>query len=143
MQSIITDLSAISDNCNMTTTTNIQHISNLNNDCLRGLTFYKQELSILQERLDEIAGKNTGSEAVIGVEHFQNQFLIHGMAMDQLLYRIHKNDKELENELELTGVYVQAETAVQHEQVHEEYQNEEKLFNELRHEFNRFAAKWM
>lgn len=122
---------------------NIKHISNLNNDCLRGLTFYKQELSILQERLDEIAGKNTGSEATVGVEHFQNQFLIHGMAIDQLLYRISKNDKELENELEATGVYVQAETAAQHEQVHEEYQTEERLFNELRHEFNRFAAKWM
>ena len=127
----------------MTTTVNIHHIRNLNNDCLRGLTFYKQEFSILQERLDEIAGKNTSDEAAMGIEHFQNQFLIHGMAMDQLLYRIHKNDKELENELESTGVYVQAETAAQHEQVHEEYQNEERLFNQLRHEFNRFAAKWM
>ena len=122
---------------------NIKHISNLNNDCLRGLIFYNQELSILQERLDEIAFKNSSEEATIGVEHFQNQLLIHKMAMDQLLYKIRKNDKELEDELKSTVVYVLAETAAQHQQVHDEYLTEEKLFNELRHEFNRFAAKWM
>lgn len=127
----------------MTTTINIKHISNLNNDCLRGLTFYKQELSILQERLEEIAGKNTGSETTMGVEHFQNQFLIHANEMDQLLYRIRKNDKELETEIKTTAIYVQEETAVQHEQIHEAYHTEEKSFNELRQEFNRFAAKWM
>jgi hypothetical protein len=36
---------------------------------------------------------------------------------------------------------VQAETAAQHGQVYEEYQTEERLFNELRHEFNRFCGK--
>lgn len=127
----------------MTTTINIKHISNLNNDCLRGLTFYKQELSILQDRLEEIAGKNTGSETTMGVEHFQNQFLIQANEMDQLLYRIRKNDKELETEIKTTAIYVQEETAVQHEQIHEAYHKEEKIFNELRQEFNRFAAKWM
>lgn len=127
----------------MTTTINIKHISNLNNDCLRALTFYKQELSILQDRLEEIVGKNTGSETTMGVEHFQNQFLIHANEMDQLLYRIKKNDKELETEIKTTAIYVQEETAVQHEQIHEAYQTEEKIFNELRQEFNRFAAKWM
>ncbi|MGZ3874199.1 MAG: hypothetical protein ACXVJD_14850 [Mucilaginibacter sp.] len=127
----------------MRNTINIKHISNLNNDCLRGLAFYKQELAILQERLEEIAGKNTGKEVSIEVEHFQNQFLIHDKAIDDLQDRIHVNDKELERELTTTIEYVRQDTAAQHQKVHEDYQTEEKLFNELRHEFNRFAAKWM
>jgi len=35
---------------------NIKHVANLDNESLRGLDFYEQELGVLQERLDEIAG---------------------------------------------------------------------------------------
>ncbi len=122
---------------------NIKHIKNLNNDCLRGIEFYKQELGILQERLEEIAADNTAMEVREKVEHFQNQFLIHGNYLDELKHYIHANDKSIEHELLRTEVFVSESIAAEHKRIHEQYLNEEKIFNDLRHEFNRFAAEWM
>lgn len=50
-------------NCVIMSNINIKHIKNLHNDWLRGLEFYKQEIEILQNRLDEITADNTGKEA--------------------------------------------------------------------------------
>lgn len=122
---------------------NIKHIKNLNNDCLRGIEFYKQELAILQERLEEITSDNTAKQVLEKVEHFQNQFLIHGNYLDELKHQIHANDKSIEAELLRTGALVAENIAAEHKQIHEQYLNEERIFNELRHEFNRFAAEWM
>jgi hypothetical protein len=122
---------------------NIKHIKNLNNDGLRGTAFYKQELGILQERLQEIAADNTTREVQEEVEHFQNQFLIHGNYLDELKQDIHVNDQDIEAELLLTGTMVSEAVANEHSLIHERYLNEEKIFNDLRHEFNSMAAKWM
>jgi len=122
---------------------NIKHIKNLNNDGLRGIAFYKQELGILQERLQEIAGDNTAREVQEKVEHFQNQLLIHGDYLDELKHDIHANDEAIEADLLITGMMVSESVAAEHTRIHERYLSEEKIFNELRHEFNRFAAEWM
>lgn len=122
---------------------NIKHIKNLNNDALRGILFYKQELSILQERLQEVAADNTAKEVQQQVDHFQNQLLIHSKYLDELKHDIQVNDQDIEAELLVTGTMVSEGVAGEHARIHERYVNEEKLFNELRHEFNRFAADWM
>ncbi|SEP41589.1 hypothetical protein SAMN05428947_115108 [Mucilaginibacter sp. OK283] len=122
---------------------NIKHIKNLNNDGLRGISFYKQELGIMQERLQEIAADNTAREVQEKVEHFQNQFLIHGNYLDELKHDIHGNDQDIEAELLRTGTTVSESVATEHTRIHERYLNEERMFNDLRHEFNRLAAKWM
>ncbi|MCR8560799.1 hypothetical protein KXD93_24290 [Mucilaginibacter sp. BJC16-A38] len=122
---------------------NIKYIKNLNNDCLRGIEFYKQELGFLQERLEEISTDNTAREVREKIEHFQNQFLIHGNYLDGLKHEIHVNDKSIEDELLKTGAFVSENIVAEHKRIHEQYMDEEKIFNELRHEFNRFAAVWM
>jgi hypothetical protein len=122
---------------------NIKHISNLHNDALRGLDFYEQELTILKGRLEEIAGGNTNDEAAIGVEHFQNQFIIQQERIDELRHALHENHKRIESELLQTAGFAEQDAVAANEDLYEQYVTEEKLFNELRHEFNRFAAKWM
>lgn len=122
---------------------NIKYIKNLNNDGLRGLAFYKQELAILQERLQEIGADNTAQEVQEKVEHFQNQFLIHGNYLDELKHDIHANDQAIEADLLSTEDLVSEPVADEHKNIHDRYVNEEKIFNDLRHEFNVFAAEWM
>lgn len=122
---------------------NIKHIANLNDDCLRGIEFYKQELKILKGRLEEIAADNTGKEVSEQVEHFQNQFLIHSNYLDEIKHRIKTDIKSIELQLHKTHVFVNEDTAIEYDNVLEQYLTEEKIFNDMRHEFNRFAAKWM
>jgi tRNA uridine 5-carbamoylmethylation protein Kti12 len=122
---------------------NIKHVKNLNNDALRGIEFYTQELGILQERLQEIAGDNTARAIQEQVEHFQNQLLIHGNYLSGLKREIHNNDLDIEADLLLTRTMVSESVAAEHNRIHDACQNEEKIFNDLRHEFNRFAAEWL
>ncbi len=42
-----------------------------------------------------------------------------------------------------TPGYIDQQVADKHNQLRDSYFTQEKLVNELRHEFNRFAAKWM
>jgi len=121
----------------------IKHITNLHNDWLRGLEFYKEDLRIVQERLDEIAGHNTGKEVGEQIEHFQNQLLIHNSHINELRHRIEANLKTIHMLLDSSGNYVTEYTAAEHLNLNDQYLTEEKLINELRHDFNRFAAKWM
>ena len=69
--------------------------------------------------------------------------LIHGNCLDELKHDIHANDQAIEAELLLTGDLVSEGTATEHKSIHERYVDEEKIFNGLRQEFNRFAAEWM
>jgi hypothetical protein len=122
---------------------NIKHITDLHNDALRGLEFYNQELTILQERLDEIAANNSNVEVLEKVDHFQNQFIIHQRCIDELKHDLHKNLKHIEEEVSVTSGFFGESKFAENEYLYEQYVTEEKIFNELRHEFNRFAAKWM
>jgi hypothetical protein len=122
---------------------NIKHIDNLHNDAIRGLDFYWQELIILRHRLEEIAAGNTSQDVAEQVEHFQNQFTIHNEQIDELRHAFHENLKKVESQLvELAG-FADESSFDENEELYERYVTEEKMFNELRHEFNRFAAKWL
>lgn len=122
---------------------NIRHITDLHNDALRGLEFYTQELAILQKRLDEIAADNTNIEVLEKVDHFQNQFIIHQRYINDLQHDIRKNLKHIEEEIVTTSGFFGESNFTENEYLYEQFVTEEKIFNELRHEFNRFAAQWM
>ena len=122
---------------------NIKHISNLHTDALRGLDFYEQELNILQERLEEIAGKNSAHEVLAEVEHFQNQFIIHRNEFISLRHALRQNQKKIGTEVLHLAGFADTCDIENNESLYEQYLEEEKLFGEMRHEFNRFAAKWM
>jgi len=124
-------------------TINIKHITNLHNDALRGLDFYRQELTILQERLDEITAENTGVEVLEKVDHFQDEFIIHKKYLDELYREIHKNLRDIEEQIKGNSGFVAGGEIERNQYLYEQYVTEEKLFNELRHEFNRFASEWM
>lgn len=122
---------------------NVKYIRHLNSESLRALDFYNQEVEFLQERLEEVASDNTAKEVQEEVEHFQNQLLIHRKAIDELKGLITANNRRIEMELLKTDPFVDEPLAKEHKELYGNYQSEEKMFNELRHEFNRFAAEWM
>jgi hypothetical protein len=122
---------------------NIKHIANLHSDALRGLDFYDQELAFLQARLSEIAGKNTAVEVQEQVDHFQNQFTIHFNVIKLLTEALQDNSKKIKTEVHELAGFVDAGDIEENEDLYGDYLTEEKIFNGLRHEFNRFAAEWM
>ncbi len=118
-----------------------QHLEH--REWLNRLDFYRDEIKIMQNRISEIASKNTAQEVMAMVEHFQNQLIIQTSNLDQLFHDIRKHESELAAEI------AKNPTASDHRrsEVHPEHQEGvaifEKLFNELRSEQILWLAKVM
>ncbi|HVZ55364.1 MAG TPA: hypothetical protein VG870_01790 [Chitinophagaceae bacterium] len=123
--------------------TAVSHIGHEHQDWLRALSFYKDELAILDRRLREVAIKNTQSEAAQGVEHFQNQFLIQRNNIDELSHRIREHYDKITSEAKITAGHVEKELVREHQALRDDYTGLERLLQELRHDFNRFLSKWL
>jgi hypothetical protein len=110
---------------------------------LNKLSFYTDEIAIMQKRIEEIVKKNTAKDVLVQIEHFQNQFLIQRENIDALRRHI-KHDEIL-----LKDNITKNETAVDHRSMEDHYVEREDMkvfednFNHLRKELNHFAAQWM
>lgn len=122
---------------------NIKHIANLHSDALRALDFYKQDIVILRRRLEEIAADNTGHEVAVKVEYFQNQFLIQSNNIDELKHNLNQNLAKVEEQVKSSAGFLYQSLASENAEIYEQYLSLEKIINEIRQEFNRFASRWM
>lgn len=59
-----------------------------NKEWLNKLAFYKDELKVMQNRVSEIAAKNTAKDVLASVEHFQNQLIIQRNNIDELAHSL-------------------------------------------------------
>jgi septation ring formation regulator EzrA len=123
--------------------TNVNHLGTSQNDWKRSLEFYVQDIAILDKRLVEIAGKNTGPEAAEGIEHFQNQFDIQRQNISNLNHRILANNQQAAIDVKQHAGHINEEVLDNKETIGDDMQSFEKRMNELRHEFNSFLSKWM
>ncbi len=118
-----------------------QHEENL--EWANKLDFYKDEIYILQSRLEEIAEKNNQKEVLAFIEQFQNRLIIHRNTIDEIQHKITISEDQLQEEINRNPVASDHRKAAYHEAEKEEVEVFEKVFKELREEFKRFAAKWM
>lgn len=114
-----------------------------NQDWLKRLDFYKEEIQILRERLEELTLKNTDAEFLKSVEHFQNQFLIQRNHIDELSHDIRLNEGKLVHEIIRNPVAVDHRKMENHDTEADFMGYFEKNFATIRAEFNQMAAKWM
>jgi len=112
-------------------------------DTMRSLLFYKEEINVLQERLEEVAAKNTSFEARQGIEHFQNQFVMHRNNIDELKHKVNLFYEELskdthEHEGRIDQVRIEEQSAL-----NDEFLTLEKVIKEMKKDFQVFLGKWM
>ena len=123
--------------------TNTTQVNAEHQEWLKGLDFYKEDIHILENRLTEIASKNTAFEARQGIEHFQNQFLVQRNNIDELRHNIKEHISTYGKKTELAAEVVENEKLAEHENLKDDYLSFEKVIKELRQEFNIYLAKWM
>jgi len=121
----------------------IKYMTDIHSDSLRDLDFYGETLEILNNRLNEIAKANTGMEAMIGVEHYQNMFVIHKEKIQLLKHNLKENIGILAMEAKNSNGYLDEVLLVQNRNYQEEYLAEVNLFDDMKRSFYLFAEKWM
>lgn len=107
---------------------------------LNKLSFYNDEITVMQKRLEEISSKNTSAEIRKSVEHFQNQLIIQKNNSDNLRRHIKREERDLQSSIKKNPVASDHRTAEDHSGERSMVESFEKNFNLLRREFNAFLA---
>lgn len=123
--------------------TTVAHCGTDHQQWLKAIDFYDNELDILEDRLAEVATKNNGQEAMKGVEHFQNQFIIQRNTIDELRHYIHEHEDNVLKDVKAHAGHIETQQVKNHDALKEEFNGFEKVINELRDEFKLYLTKWM
>lgn len=123
--------------------TTISHCGNDHDTWLKSISFYDDDLDTLENRLVEIVKKNNGHEAMAGVEHFQNQFIVQRNNIDELRHEINMHAGKVALDAQAHAGRINTSFATEHATLKEQFDSFEKVINELRQEFNTFLSKWM
>lgn len=121
----------------------VSHSQTEHQEWLKSISFYDNELDILEERLTEIVKKNTSHEALEGLEHFQNQFIVQRNNIDEIRHNINEHAHKSKLNAEKQSEVIEEALASEHEKMKDEFTIFEKVINELRQEFNLYLSKWM
>lgn len=123
--------------------TNTSHCGNDHDQWLKSISFYDDDLDVLENRLTEIVKKNNVQDAMAGVEHFQNQFIIQRSNINDLKHSIKKHAGNVAADAQVHAGKMDEYFIDEHGSLKTKVESFEKVMNDLRHEFSLFLAKWM
>lgn len=109
----------------------------------RELTFWEDELKSFNNRLSELVTQWTDKKVLVQLEHYQNQFILHGTVIDKLQDDINMH------EVNMSAHFIKGEDVLNYSFVkkHIEFRNkmetQRQIYNELKKEFFRFLSKYM
>lgn len=122
------------------------HISDLHFDLRVWATefsFFKEEISLFENRLGELVGKNTNKDMLAELEHFQNQFIRNNEVADEMAKKIREADATLAHFAQEHPVAVDRVRMDDHVALRDEVEQYRTHYNELKDAFRHFMAKWM
>lgn len=125
---------------------NRKHIDELhfeNKLHINQLSFYKQEIEIFKNRLEEIAAKNTKTEVTAKIEQFQNQFIRQLEVNDELRHKINLHEETLVNYAKENIVAIDHVLFENNDSLAAEVVRYTELYTEMKENFNRFLSEWM
>ena len=108
---------------------------------LNKLAFYKDEIGIIQNRLEEVGSKNTGKDVMLEVEHFQNQLMIQEENIHKISHHISRDEKQVEKNIMENPIASDHRKTEDHSEERAMVESFEKNFNELRTDFKTFLSK--
>ena len=104
------------------------------------IKFYRSELDNLNKRLDEVVLSKPPQELMATIEHFQNQFTVQSEVLDIMRHDFKQHENAIEAKQENMKNF--DSSLLDNHKSHEERLDQfEKLFKELRDEFNGFLQK--
>jgi seryl-tRNA synthetase len=128
----------------MTTATKRVHITDLHSDhslWLNSLSFFKEEINILERRLEEVAKRNTESDVLAHLEHFQNQYIRQREVIDELRHDIKQHENSLEHAVKENATAVDHRLFPDHTDLRDRVITFEKLYADLKAELMRWLSE--
>ncbi|MDO6518189.1 hypothetical protein [Zobellia uliginosa] len=106
------------------------------------LAFWKDELKSFNNRLKELVSRWTDKEMLVQLEHYQNEFILHGGVIEDLQETIEEHEmnisKHSDNHESMDVAMVK-----NHVQFREKMETQRQIYADLKKEFFRFLTKYM
>jgi len=107
------------------------------------LLFWKDELKFFNNRLSELVTRYTKKEILIQLEHFQNEFILHGGVIEDLLETMNVHEIRIAGQLK-AGIDALDITLVQkHLDFRDKIETQRAIYADLKKDFFRFLTKYM
>ena len=118
--------------------THISHMGEEHRAWNRGIDFYQDEIRILLHRLEEVSQQNTAEEIRKQVEHFENQWRIQSSEWTKLSTDIQTNRHHMSDDALSHAQHLTSDTMAESDAMRDRFATAERIYQDLRNEFNRF-----
>lgn len=107
------------------------------------LLFWEDELKSFNNRLSELATRWTNKEVLAQLEHYQNQFVLHGEVIETFKNEINHHETQIAEDSK-KGVEALDQILVKkHIETRNRIEIQRNLYNNLKKEFFNFLSKYM
>lgn len=107
------------------------------------LLFWEDEIVTFKQRLEELVQRWTDKEILAKIEHFQNQFIVHGEVIDTLEAKINKHEKELSHYAIEHPVAIDHVHFSDHSSLRDDINTQRNIYGDLKSDFFKFLAHAM
>ena len=107
------------------------------------LAFWEDELKLFNNWLSELVIRWTDKKVLIQLEHYQNQFILHGTIIDEFqneinMHEVNMNDHDIKGEVVLNYSFVK-----KHIEFRNKMETQRHIYADLKKEFFSFLTKYM
>ena len=125
----------------MVPTINIRSLHKEYSLWMNELSFCKEEIGIFEQQLAEGSGSVRDQATAVGIEHFQNQFILQKEVIDHLKHDLHVSEKQLAAFVrELSGLGLESIKMDNHPQLRDRVFIFRKIYDEIKTAFRKFEA---
>lgn len=110
------------------------------------LAFWEDELNSFNNKLNELVFRWTNKDVLAQLEHFQNEFILHGGVIDDLQETIEEHDTRIAGQSVEQGVGLDAidtQMSKKHIEFRNRIETQRDIYANLKKDFFRFLEKYM
>jgi len=109
----------------------------------RELAFWEDELKSFNNRLSELITRWTDKDVLAQLEHYQNEFILHGGVIDDLQESIEEHEERIAGQ-SITGEdAIDVPLAKGHVEFRNRIETQREIYADLKKKFFRFLEKYM
>ncbi len=107
------------------------------------LAFWNDELKSFKNRLSELVTRWTDKEVLAQLEHYQNEFILHGGIIEDLQETIEKHEANIVGHSKTGNVSMDVAMVKKHLEFRNKMETQRQIYADLKKEFFRFLSKYM
>ncbi|ALM09244.1 hypothetical protein SB49_09420 [Sediminicola sp. YIK13] len=107
------------------------------------LAFWEDELKSFNNRLNELINRWTNKEVILQLEHYQNEFILHGKVIDQLQEAIEKHEIRIAGQTQVGQDALDTIMTKKHLEFRNKMETQRQIYADLKKAFFHFLSKYL